>query len=348
MWKKIKRACIPYQECAQQPHQFKFTLRDYIDFNHRIYTDIFYLDITPILHVVDEATRFLAAQFLAKVSSKALPSALRRCWIYLYLGPPDVIAHDAGKNFMGWVLQANTDMFHITTKSIPVESAHSISIVERYHQPLIRAFNIIRNESPDTAKQDILQMALKAVNDSLGPDGLVSKLLVIGAILRLVLLTDQPTPSTFQRSVALRKPTESMSRHFAGLQFRDAISARNGLRGTDIHNVPIGSRVLVYQPEKEMWDVLYSLLAIAGEDVITLLPPPAIPTKFHSTVIKLFMEEEPHPKAYENRVYTPKLSRKPQTVGPSVHLVLSAINDDKMAIVGFPVSIYLATTLTYG
>lgn len=37
---------------------FKFTLRDDKDFNHKIYEDIFYIDLKATLHVVDETTIF--------------------------------------------------------------------------------------------------------------------------------------------------------------------------------------------------------------------------------------------------------------------------------------------------
>lgn len=248
---QIEKSCGPCQEYAQRPRRFKFTLRDDVDFNHTVYADIFYIDGQPILHVVDEATRFQAARWLSRVTSESIWQALRRCWIDVYLGPPDVIAHDAGKNFMGRAFQANADMMHIKTKSIPVEAAHSMSIVERYHKPIRRAFNVIKKEAADLDKEDALQMAVKAINDSTGPDGIVPTLLVFGALPRLGLPNDQPSPSTFKRAAALRKATEAMSREFAKRQVREAMASRNGPNVTAIHDTPVGSPVLVYRPEKD-------------------------------------------------------------------------------------------------
>ena len=37
----IERSCGPCQTYAQKPRRFKFTLRDYNDFNHTVYTDVF-------------------------------------------------------------------------------------------------------------------------------------------------------------------------------------------------------------------------------------------------------------------------------------------------------------------
>lgn len=56
--------------------------------------------------------------------------ALRIRWIDIYLGPPDVIVHDADKNFMGAAYHVNKEMLQIRTKSIPVESGNSMSIIE--------------------------------------------------------------------------------------------------------------------------------------------------------------------------------------------------------------------------
>lgn len=293
----IERTCGPCQTYAQRPRRFKFTLRDDKEFNHTIYADIFYIDKKPILHVVDEATYFQSAKWLENMEAETLWKALRGCWIDVYLGPPDFIAHDAGKNFMAAAFQSNSDMLHIRTKAIPVEAAHSMSIVERYHTPIRRAYKIICKEAPDLNKETALQMAVKAINDSVGPEGLVPTLLVFGALPRLGLPSDPPTPSTFKRAIALRKATATMSKHFSSRQVKDALKTRNGPDVTDIHKTPIGAPVLVYRPKTDKWEGPYSILEINGEDIIVLLPKG--PTKFRSTVVKPYLtpshEKNPTP-----------------------------------------------------
>lgn len=61
----------------------------------------------------------------------------------MFLGSPDAIAHDIGKNFTVVAFQANADILYMRTKSISVESANNATIVERYHELILRAFNII-------------------------------------------------------------------------------------------------------------------------------------------------------------------------------------------------------------
>lgn len=46
------------QVYAGKPRRIKFTLRYKIDFSHSEYVNIFHIDGNPILHVVDEATRY--------------------------------------------------------------------------------------------------------------------------------------------------------------------------------------------------------------------------------------------------------------------------------------------------
>lgn len=106
----IKRKCLQCQRYVQAPRRFKFNLREDKEFNHTIFVDIFYIDGRPILHVVDESTRYQAARWLPKISADAVWRALRMCWIDVYLGHPDFITHDAGKQFMARVFQSNSEM----------------------------------------------------------------------------------------------------------------------------------------------------------------------------------------------------------------------------------------------
>ena len=61
----------------------------------------------------------------------------------------------------------------IRIKCVLVKAANSIGIVERYHTPLRRAYVIITEEIAGGTKELRLQMAVKAVNDTAGPDGLI-------------------------------------------------------------------------------------------------------------------------------------------------------------------------------
>ncbi|KAI0993082.1 hypothetical protein K3495_g15102 [Podosphaera aphanis] len=169
-----------------------------------------YIDGSPLLHVIDESTKFQAGRWLQNLSAKHTWEMLRNCWIDTYLGPPDIISHDAGKNFVSREFQEYALSIGTKTKSVPVEAHHSIGLVERYHGPLRRIYKIITAEVPGINKYLALQMTFKALNDTAGPDGLVPTLLVFGAYPRMTEL-DAPSPTVSQRSNAIRQALKELS-----------------------------------------------------------------------------------------------------------------------------------------
>jgi hypothetical protein len=81
----------------------------------------------------------------------------------------------------------------IEVKEVPVEAHNSIGKVERYHHPLRRVYKIIRDEIQNGVNSKIaLQMTVKAVNNSIGPDGIVLTLLVFRTYPRM---TEDSAPS---------------------------------------------------------------------------------------------------------------------------------------------------------
>jgi len=69
----------------------------------------------------------------------------------------------------------------IKVKEVPIKVYNSIRKVERYYTLLRRVYKIIFLELEDTSKELTLQIAIKAVNNSAGLDGLVPILLVFSA-----------------------------------------------------------------------------------------------------------------------------------------------------------------------
>lgn len=133
----ISSRCFPCQRFAQAPRRFKFKLKDNFEFNHNIYADVFYIARRPILNIEDEATCYQDATWLKFKSMNAtdLRQALNRCWIDVYVGPHDIITHDAGKAFIARSFQSQAELFHIQTDEVPIEASSSMALVERYHQP---------------------------------------------------------------------------------------------------------------------------------------------------------------------------------------------------------------------
>ena len=59
-------------------------------------------------------------------------------------------------------------------------------MVEYYYGPLCRIYHIITAELLDISKDIALQIAFKAINNSIGPNGLIPTLLVFKAYLYIV------------------------------------------------------------------------------------------------------------------------------------------------------------------
>ena len=87
-------------------------------------------------------------------------------------------------------------------------------------------------------------MAVKAVNDTAGPDGLVPTLLVYGAYPRMSKL-DPPAPSVTDRAAAIRKAMAEIVKLRAKQTVNNALYHRNRPNITPVHNLPLNSKVLV-------------------------------------------------------------------------------------------------------
>ena len=179
----------------------------------------------------------------------------------------------------------------VEVKEAPVKAHNSIGLIERYHTPLRRAYEIIKDELKDEYidKDMILQMAVKAVNDSAGPNGLTPTLLVFGAYPRLTEM-DPPAPSVIKRAEAIRAAIKEIRRIHAERQVKDALAMRNGPDTRITLDLPLQSAVRVWR-EKEGWTGPYKLIATSGETCTVDMPYG--PTNFRSTIVKPYFTEAP-------------------------------------------------------
>ncbi|RAL58504.1 hypothetical protein DID88_004008 [Monilinia fructigena] len=293
--KHLTKYCKHCQMHSKSPGRFRFTLPEDTEFNYAIYVDVMYIAGEPVLHIVDEATRYQAARFLDNISAKHTFDTLRECWIDVYIGPPDYIIHDAGKNFVSKEFVQNAKSISITTKSVPVEAHNSVGIVERYHHPLRRAYEILTKELEDDnlTKVMVLQMAVKAVNDTAGPNGLVPTLLVYGTYPRLSDI-NPPTATIIQRAKATKKAMAEVRHIRAKRQVTEALRLRNGPSTTSVLTLPLNSEVLVWREGKGgnisgKWTGPHPLIGTDGETCEVELS--SGPTKFRSTSVRPFYTE---------------------------------------------------------
>lgn len=285
---KINHFCHHCQMNDSVPHRFKFSLKDDANFNYEIIVDVMSLNGKPVLHVVDAATSFQGARFLPSMSAKDTWETLKALWIDTYQGPPDIITHDAGTNFASVEFKAEAKLMGVTCKRVPVEAHQSIGKVERYHVPLRRAFNILFAELTSTRPELILQMAVKAVNDTIGPDGLVPTLLVFGAYPHIN-QDSPPSPSMLKRADAIQKAMKELRQVQAKIYVNDTFNARNGPGTANIISLPLQSEVRVWR-EKHGWQGPYKIIAIGGHDIT--LDMVNGPVTFRSTLIRPYHRDD--------------------------------------------------------
>jgi hypothetical protein len=89
-------------------------------------------------------------------------------------------------------------------------------------------------------------MAVKAINNTTGPNGLVPTLLVYGAYLRISNL-GPPAPSIIERAAIIRKAIAEIVKLWAKQTVNNALYYRNGPNITLVYNLPLNSKVLIWR-----------------------------------------------------------------------------------------------------
>ena len=211
----ITRACDPCQRYSTKPRRFKLAVgTEELRFNHVVAVDVMTIDKRPVLHMVDESTHFMTARWLPLMTSIETWKAIRRCCIDVYLGPPDFLRVDQGTNLVSKEFKENAAACDIMILEAPVESPSTMSHVERYHPPLRAAYRKLRSSlSSKETDADMLQLAVKAVNDTIGPEGLCPTLLVFGALPRPA--RNLPASTQLARSDALEQAMKAVEKEHA-------------------------------------------------------------------------------------------------------------------------------------
>ena len=273
---EISSACGTCATYASKPRRFKITIGiDDLRFNHVLAVDVMYIRNKPILHVVDEATHYAAATFLRSMSAEDTWKALLRCWIRTYLGPPDHLRVDQGSNFISKHFLASADAEGIKVLEAPIESPSTMSHVERYHKPLRAAYMKIRDSLPKTeTDSDCLKLAVKAVNDTVGPEGLCPTLLVYGAIPRPPRRT--PADTQIERARALDQATKEVQKEQAkrrvAFALRHPCSPKAKEQEAKLEKLPAGAAVLVYRDKTKTWQGPFPFVSIQDNTVVVQLP----------------------------------------------------------------------------
>jgi hypothetical protein len=307
------------------PGRFRFTIRDNANFNARFIIDVIYIRKKPVLYAVNKATAFQAAKFLTNMQANITWNIFRTIWINIYLGSPDIIIINASANFKGNFVN-NAKNLAIKIEKVPVETHNSIDKIERYHDPMKRAYEIITFKLGNTiSPKHALQMAIKAINDIAGLNGLVFILLVFGAFPRISHILP-PFPLMTARGKAIRKIMAEAYKLKAARQMANALAIRNGPNIEDVLRLPLMFEIRVYR-ENKSWSGPYKLIAYDGNRTECTVDVNGKNIRFRVTSVRPYYHNEhtaePKPAKTEDsndesdkpgdKNYRPKESEKPNT-----------------------------------
>jgi plasmid replication initiation protein len=112
--------------------------------------------------------------------------------------------YNAGKNFTVTEFKQLTSFMSIKVKEVPIKAYNNIGLIKRYHTLLCRVYKILKAElkNKHINKKIILQIAVKAVNDSAKSDRIVLTLLVFGSYLRITKI-NPPSLTIAKRAKAI-------------------------------------------------------------------------------------------------------------------------------------------------
>jgi hypothetical protein len=186
---------------------------------------------------------------------------------------------------------ANARILAIEVEKVPIKAHNSIGKIERYHDPLKRAFQIIiANLGISLAPEYVLQMAVKAVNDTAGHDGFVPILLMFGTYSRLS-PSSPPSPSLIVRANAVRKTMAEVRKLKARRQITDALSQRNGPSVAEVKQLPLQNEVRIWR-KSGGWTGPHRLLAYADDGNACIVEINGKPVTFRIIIVKPYHRDE--------------------------------------------------------
>ena len=253
------------QECSicrkftRLPHRPQTRVGGAIAFGDAIQIDIFHLQDTLYLLMIDEATRYKMCQVLPGQDSEQIMEVLLKPWIYLF-GPPTKIIMDQQVSLMSHESAVEFERLNITRVPKGTTSGHAAAqhtgtgLVER-HVDLIK-LTMLKLQAEMTRQgltledSEISGEAAMAHNLTLNYGGVTPAMCVFGTLPRGFYESDgrgimsatgalQTDLSTFERALRIRQAALAQC-HQAIIEDRVARAARSRPRQLEAHDLVAG------------------------------------------------------------------------------------------------------------
>jgi hypothetical protein len=293
----LNKYCHHCQMHEKSSERFSFSIRNSdSEFNFNILMNILYIETKeknkPVLHLVNEVTRFQVDRWLKDISARHVWDQFRTCWIDTYLRSSDVIIADSDKQFVSREFKSYAGNMSIIVKIVSIETHHSIEMMKRYHELLRRTYLIITIEISEINSELALQMTFKVINDSIELNDLISTLLVFDVYFRMIEM-NVSSFTIIQRTIAMKKTMNEVRKLHAIRQINDALNIKNDPISL-IHNLSLNSLVLIFREsntgQSGSWKEPFKLLSIQKKSAIIELSNESI--KFRSISVKSYYQDD--------------------------------------------------------
>ena len=147
-------------------------------FNSKVYMNVPEVDSRKVLHMVD-ATRFSDACILTRQTALGVWEAILRCWASVYTGLPHITMVDEGTEYKDTFAEL-CEIYDMKLDKSGIQAHSALGVVMRYHAPLCNVHLKFNQDHINITKETRLAITVNAMNDILGPGGIVSSAPVFG------------------------------------------------------------------------------------------------------------------------------------------------------------------------
>lgn len=290
---ELVRYCKACQYGRMKPRRFLFSVKDPCtgEFNNVVELDVMKLSDGYVLHVLCTGTLFQQGCFLRNMSAAEAWKSLRRCWINIYAGAPDILVHDQGSNFTAAEFGEAADELGIIMKGIPTEAHERIGAVERRHAVVRSVYEKLKTDLPKTSAADRLSLTFRAINDVPDSDsGICPTTMVFGVYPKIPRSGHRGSMAV--RAKIIQDCTALATKMKARRVIKDSVRKYHAPSMREIEKLrrlPPGSDVLVHR-EKIGWKK-YSLSSVKDNEVQVVLPSGKI-SSFGIHCVRQFHDQE--------------------------------------------------------
>ena len=145
----------------------------------------------------------------------------------IYTGLPNRILVDQGSN-LGDLFINLGEISNVEVQRTGIEAHSSLGLGERYHHPLRHTYRKILCENPKVEPRQALAASVKAMNDTLGPEGLVPSALVFGEYPKAYTRSETPPPRStlVERASIAKSARKEMEKHMSEMRIKRALKHR--------------------------------------------------------------------------------------------------------------------------